>query len=117
VLTLQGELASVNQSLQTTKDILTKSGATEASQTLISSLEQSHDRLKQKVEALYISLNVHETFPELCGMNLEFVQTLLMARNLKINIRKRAIGSFFEWDQLDWAVGSRDATLGVSLSF
>jgi hypothetical protein len=115
VLTLQGELESVDRILQTTKDILSKSGATEESQTLISSLERSHDRLKQKVEALYISLNVHDNFPELRGMNLEFVQTLLMARDLKINIRKRAIGSFFEWDKLDRAVGGRDATLGALL--
>lgn len=35
-----------------------------------------------------------------------------MARNLKINIRKRAIGSFFEWDRLDQAVGGQSQTLG-----
>jgi hypothetical protein len=45
-------------------------------------------------------------------INLEFVRTLLMARDLKINIRKRAIGSFFEWEKLDRAVGGRDGTLG-----
>jgi hypothetical protein len=112
VLTLQGELASVDQSLQATKDIISKSTATKESRELISSLERSQDRLKQKVEALYASLNVHETFPELRGINLEFVRTLLMARDLKINIRKRAIGSFFEWDKLDRAVGGRDVALG-----
>jgi hypothetical protein len=68
------------------------------------------------VEALYASLNVHESFPELQGMDLEFVRTLLMARDLKINIRKRAIGSFFEWDRLDQAAGGRDQTIGMQVS-
>lgn len=36
-------------------------------------------------------------------------------RDLKINIRKRAIGSFFEWDKLDCAVGGRQKALGKSL--
>ncbi|KAI6003806.1 hypothetical protein EDD15DRAFT_2360083 [Pisolithus albus] len=38
-----------------------------------------------------------------------------MARDLKINIRKRAIGSFFEWDKLDRAVGGKDKPLGTKL--
>ena len=114
VLTLQGELESVDKSLQATKDLISKSAATAESRDLIASLERSQDRLKQKVEALYASLNVHKTFPELDGINLEFVRTLLMARDLKINIRKRAIGSFFEWEKLDRAVGGRDGTLGPS---
>lgn len=36
-----------------------------------------------------------------------------MARDLKISIRKRAVGSFFEWDRLDQAVGGREQNLGV----
>jgi hypothetical protein len=51
-------------------------------------------------------------FSELKGIDLSFVQTLFMARNLKINIRKHAIGSFFEWDRLDQAVGGREAAMG-----
>jgi hypothetical protein len=94
--------------------VISKSVSTEESLDLLSSLERSHSRLKQKVEALYASLNVHDAFPELRGINLEFVRVLLMARDLKINIRKRAIGSFFEWDKLDRAVGGREDTLGWS---
>jgi hypothetical protein len=112
VLTLQGQLDIVDKSLQDTKDVIAKSVSTRYSVDLISSLEHTHDCLKQKVEALYASLNIHDTIPELQGVNLEFVRTLLMARDLKINIRKCAIGSFFEWDKLDRAVGRRDETLG-----
>jgi hypothetical protein len=80
---------------------------------MLTGLENTQERLKEKVEALYTSLNVHESFPELQGIDLEFVRTLLMARDLKINIRKRAIGSFFEWEKLDQAVGGRDQAIGV----
>ncbi|KAF9006921.1 hypothetical protein BDQ17DRAFT_1324214 [Cyathus striatus] len=38
-----------------------------------------------------------------------------MARDLKINIRKRAVGSFFEWDRLDQATGGKDKPLGTKL--
>jgi hypothetical protein len=34
-----------------------------------------------------------------------------MAHDLKINIRKQAIGSFFEWDKLDCAVGGANQAL------
>ncbi|KAG1817895.1 hypothetical protein EV424DRAFT_1324093, partial [Suillus variegatus] len=54
----------------------------------------------------------HMDFPELQGVDLDFVQTLLMACDLKINIWKRAIGSFFEWDKLDRAAGGANQALG-----
>ena len=78
----------------------------------LESLKKSHGRTMDKVEALYASPNVPDEFPQLQGLPLPFVQTLLMARDLKINIRKRAIGSFFEWDKLDRAAGGRDQPLG-----
>ncbi|KAG1796136.1 hypothetical protein EV424DRAFT_1547219 [Suillus variegatus] len=56
-----------------------------------------------------------EMFPELEGLNFKFIQTLLLTRDLKINIRKRAIGSFFEWDKLDRAVGGSQQALGTKL--
>ncbi|KAM6496640.1 hypothetical protein JOM56_007113, partial [Amanita muscaria] len=62
---------------------------------------------------LYASLNIPEQFPNVQGLDLEFLRTLMMARDLKINIRKRAIGSFFEWDRLDQAVGGRQQALGM----
>jgi hypothetical protein len=115
VLVLQGELDTIDTTLKTTKDVILKSVSTEESVDLLSSLERSHGRIKQKVEALYASLNIHDAFLELQGIDLEFVRVLLMARDLKINIRKRAIGSFFEWDKLDRAVGGREDTLGWSM--
>jgi len=81
----------------------------------LGSLERSHAKLMTNAEALYSSLNVHDRFPELTNVSLNFMQTLLMAQDLKINIRKQAIGSFFEWDKLDCVVGRKDKPLGVTI--
>ena len=112
VLNLQADLDAVDSAIQSTHALISKSEHPTESLNLLASLQETHESLKEKVEALYTSLNVHETFPELQGLDFEFVRTLLMARDLKINIRKRAIGSFFEWDKLDQAAGGREQALG-----
>jgi hypothetical protein len=75
-------------------------------------LEIAHATLKAMAEKLYLSLNILEGFPELKDVPLDYLQLLLLARDLKINIRKRRIGSFFEWEKLDRAVGGSDFALG-----
>ncbi|KAH7917226.1 hypothetical protein BV22DRAFT_985479, partial [Leucogyrophana mollusca] len=117
VLTLQTELDASDKALHTMRAIISTSTQSVSNDTIsaLESLERGHDRLISKVEQLYASLNVHEKFPELKGIDLEFVRTLLIAHDLKINIRKRAIGSFFEWDKLNQAVGGQQQTLGTKL--
>ncbi|KAG6852222.1 hypothetical protein H0H87_010524 [Tephrocybe sp. NHM501043] len=73
------------------------------------------EEFKKQSEALYSLLNVHDSFPELVGVDLEFVWTLLMVRDLKMNICKWAIGSFLEWDKLDQAAGGQEQNLGTKL--
>ncbi|KAG6826029.1 hypothetical protein H0H92_001382 [Tricholoma furcatifolium] len=53
-------------------------------------------------------------YNELRSIDYEFIRLLLMARDLKINIRKHAIGSFLEWDKLDQAVGGHEESLGAN---
>jgi len=65
-----------------------------------------------KVDALYSLLDIPARFPDLGGIGFEFIQTLLLAHDLKINIHKQAIGSFFEWDKLNCAVGGKQKALG-----
>ena len=113
VLTLQADIDTSEHTIQSTRIALQKSHASSDSLEVLASLQCSHARLLNKVDILYASLNVHDKFPELKGVNLEFVQILLMARDLKINIRKRAIGSFFEWDKLDRAIGGKEKMLGT----
>ncbi|KAG1864624.1 hypothetical protein C8R48DRAFT_601821 [Suillus tomentosus] len=115
VLTLQTDLDISDQALQATRTMLEKEAPSDNTLDVLESLQRGHNRLMTKVEALYSSLNVHDRFPELDGVNLDFVRVLLMARDLKMNIRKRAIASFFEWDKLDRAVGGSQQTLGTKL--
>ena len=112
VLTLQADIDTSEHTVQSMRIALQKSHASSDSLEVLASLQRSHARLLNKVDILYASLNVHDKFPELKGVNLEFVQ-ILMARDLKINIRKRAIGSFFEWNKLDRAIGGKEKTLGT----
>ncbi|KAF7354322.1 hypothetical protein MVEN_01120600 [Mycena venus] len=115
VLSLQTQIDTVEKAIDDTKKTLQGSGASPRSLALLHSLEKTHERLSREAEDLYTSLNIQKTFPELQGLPLEFAQTLLVMRDLKINIRKRAIGSFFEWESLDRAVSGRREPLGTKL--
>src|SRR5271170_8216007 len=112
LLMLQGDLDALDRTIQAARATLVKSASKEKTQDLLTGLDHTHTRLKSKVDSLYSSLNVADVFPELQGIDFDFIQTLLMARDLKINIRKRAVGSFFEWDKLDQAAGGRQEALG-----
>ena len=112
VLTLQGDLDDIKRFLDKVLTQIAANNNPEARH-FLASLQRSHSRTIAKVEELYASLNVPRDFPELQGIPLPFVRTLIMARDLKINIRKRAIGSFFEWDRLDRAAGGQDQPLGA----
>ena len=107
VLSLQGDLNTIENAIEA----LAKTGDMDLPKQTLESLQRTHERLKDKVEELYASLNVQEAFPELANVDLKFVQTLFMAWDLKINIRKCAIGSFFEWDKLDQATKGRHQLL------
>ncbi|KAJ7801139.1 hypothetical protein B0H14DRAFT_2386691, partial [Mycena olivaceomarginata] len=115
VLLLQNQIDAVEKAIDDTKKTLQGSKASPHSHAVLHGLELTHARLGNEAEELYASLNIQETFPELRGLPLEFTQTLLVMRDLKINIRKRAIGSFFEWESLDRAVSGRREALGTKL--
>ena len=104
VLTLQAELNGSERALKGVQAIIEKAPVSQGTHDALANLECGHERLLNKVDALYSSLNIPDRFPELDSVNFEFVQTLLLVQDLKINIRKRAIGSFFEWDKLDHCV-------------
>ncbi|KAJ7922225.1 hypothetical protein B0H13DRAFT_2411706 [Mycena leptocephala] len=114
VLLLQNQIDAVEKAINETKKTLHGS-ISPRSLAVLHSLEKTHERLSSEAEELYASLNIQKDFPELLNLPLEFAQTLLLMRDLKINIRKRAIGSFFEWESLDRAVSGRREALGTKL--
>ncbi|KAK7062073.1 hypothetical protein R3P38DRAFT_2494733 [Favolaschia claudopus] len=115
VLSLQTQIDAVEKAIEDTKKTLKGAGAPTSSLKILQGLELTHEKLSTEAEALYGSLNIHDTYPELRGLPLEFTQTLLLMRDLKINIRKRATGSFMEWETLDRAVSGRREPLGTKL--
>ncbi|KAK0187527.1 hypothetical protein F5146DRAFT_933977 [Armillaria mellea] len=115
VLTLQAHADTVDAAINAAHLAL-KSSPSAASRPNhdLSQLSHIHQQFCNHIDQLYTSLNVGQTFPELANLDGTFVQTLLLARDLKMNIRKRAIGTFFEWDRLDQATGGRQQALGMS---
>ena len=112
VLTLQTELDAINQYFAHVKKAISEDDSNAEARHFLAILQQSHESNVAKVEELYGSLNIAEGFPEIKGLPLEFIRTLLLARDLKMNIRKRAIGTFFEWEKLGKASGGQDQPLG-----
>ncbi|KAG7085823.1 hypothetical protein E1B28_003361 [Marasmius oreades] len=116
VLQLQSEIEVVEASIATTKSaIKTLPSAAHATLSIVSTLEKTHNTLKAQAEELYLLLNLPEEFRDLKEVLLEFMQTLILARDLKVHIWKNAVGSFFEWERLDTAIGGRDAAIGTKL--
>ncbi|KAG6867712.1 hypothetical protein C0993_012020 [Termitomyces sp. T159_Od127] len=104
VLALQGDFEASEKTLQATRSTLSKMLPSPEALRILSNLQDHHERLKDSIEELYLSLSIQELYPELQGVDLEF-----------INVRKRAVGSFFEWERLDQASGGRGQTLVATL--
>ena len=114
VFALQSDLDAVEVALNKARAGMKESGTPEQNaHAALERLTLMHGKLKDEVEALYRALNVPHAIPDLCDVDMTFVHTLFLARDLKMNIRKRAIGSFLEWDRLDQAVGGRGQPLGT----
>ncbi|KAK1231142.1 hypothetical protein PQX77_005748 [Marasmius sp. AFHP31] len=107
--TLEEEITEVNVTIK--KMPFAPSEATFS----LRNMEQLHAKLKLEAEGLYTSLNIDHQFPELKDIPLEYLHTLLLARDLKLTIRKKAIGTFYEWDRVDGAVGGVNEALGTRL--
>jgi uncharacterized membrane-anchored protein YhcB (DUF1043 family) len=113
VLGLQAEIDSTQKTLESARKALDKDGTKSTAASILDELDKQQKKLATRVEDLYASVNVDDAFPGLKGPQLKFVRGLLMARDMKINIRNRAVGNFFEWDRLKQASGGRDERLGV----
>ena len=88
MLALQADVDITEKAIQTAKNAIEKESAAPDTLSALASLERTHDHLITKVKVLYASLNIQTKFPELDGIGLDFVRTLLLVCDLKINIRK-----------------------------
>jgi hypothetical protein len=113
VLALQTQIDGVEKAIHDAKQEITGSDVPPNTVSLIRRLEATHDKLSQEAEDLYASLNISGSFPELADLPRAFAHTLLIVHDLKIVIRRRAIASFQEWEELDRAVAGRREPLGM----
>ena len=112
MLGLQSNIDTVEATLTSTRSTVAHHKIPPEALQAIESLKRNPACLLQNVKLLYTSLNIGNTFPELEGLSLDFVCTLLLAWDLKINIHKRAVANFLEFDKLDRAVGGKQNPLG-----
>jgi hypothetical protein len=113
VLKLQGQIDGIENLISEAKVSMTKAGASKNSLNLLKGLQLTHETLSTQAEALYSSLNIQEVYPELKGLPLQFTHLLVAMRDLKINLRHRAIGSFYEWESIDQAVKGKREPQGM----
>ncbi|KAJ7828415.1 hypothetical protein B0H13DRAFT_1917104 [Mycena leptocephala] len=107
VLTLQTQIDSVEKAISDAKQEIAGSNPPLNTVSLIWRLEVTHEKLSQEAEDLYASLNISKSFPDLAELPRAFTHTLLIVHDLKIVIRRCAIASFQEWEELDRAVAGR----------
>lgn len=112
VLVLQDTIEQLDQHIQATHKTIATGGAPPAAKNLLRVLAERQTALVHSAEELYSTLNVDENFPALAGVSFQFVHTLLMARDLKILLRQRIVGRFFELTRIDQSAGGADANLG-----
>ncbi|PPQ73357.1 hypothetical protein CVT26_015449 [Gymnopilus dilepis] len=114
ILNLHGRMDGVGETIQAARKSLKAASASKKVIAMLDALQRSHDQNIKEIGSLglYVSSNAEEPLSKQLGSNSEFVHTLRLTRDLKASIRKRAIGSFFELDRLDQAVGGRSLGLG-----
>ncbi|KAF9041365.1 hypothetical protein BJ165DRAFT_1329754, partial [Panaeolus papilionaceus] len=103
---LQTRLASAKKGLKSKRKQTQKS---------IDSFESQIEGLQEDIEEIFLSLNIHASYPELEGLGADFVRTLILASELKETIRRLAIESFCELGRLDQAVRGVHQPLGTKL--
>ena len=79
VLDLQHDLEAIEHVIQTARSAIASITTSTQTNEVFKSLDRSHGWLMGKVEELYRSLNITEQFPDLQGVDLEFIHFLFLA--------------------------------------
>ncbi|KAJ3558744.1 hypothetical protein NM688_g740 [Phlebia brevispora] len=115
ILTLQSEVDKLENVISSTEKLLKITYKTNVALGELARLRDLHLTLAAQVDHLYASLNVDHLPPALKSLPLEFLRDLILARDLKMNLRSRVIAHWLEWDRLDQAASGKDAALGTKL--
>ncbi|KAL0572368.1 hypothetical protein V5O48_009603 [Marasmius crinis-equi] len=114
VIQLQGQILDLEKSITQTKAAIQNMPFPPADSTFaLGQLTKAHQTLKAKADVLYTSLDLPQDYPELQDIPLEYLHTLILARDIKFTIRSKAIHSFFEYDRIDGAIGGAHGSIGT----
>ena len=84
---LQADVDRIQGAVSFTREVIQLAGTSTCEvQDTLESLEALHVKFGKDIDHLYTSLDIPQRFPTLQGVNLDFVHTLLLARDLKIDI-------------------------------
>ncbi|KAG6852437.1 hypothetical protein C0991_011944 [Blastosporella zonata] len=83
VLNLHGNLDAWEKTLQASITTLSQSPL---SIDILNGLREHQEHTKDHIEELYATLNIEDSFPDLQGIDYDFLQKLLVACNLKITV-------------------------------
>jgi hypothetical protein len=112
VLKLHEDIEQLTVSAEQLISEYAKDPQSESTKAITTNLQALLKPKYEQLEAVYSSLNVDSSFSEFKGLPYEFARNVILLRALKINIRKRAIASFFEWDRLRQSSAGREQALG-----
>ena len=112
---LQDAIDDVSTSMATTEEVLTTATGLSAAvaRVRLTALRVTYGRLCEQCNELYASLNIPSTFPHLAEYGIDFAIKYVQAFDAKCIARKKATGSFYEYETLDQAVGGGHSALGM----
>ncbi|KAJ7079878.1 hypothetical protein C8R43DRAFT_910045 [Mycena crocata] len=102
----------VRQTMRKTSSSSSSSSA-KAMNPLFEEMKESLTTTKSKIDDIYAA-QMDQSSLGLTGTNLDFMRMILMARRLKMTVRKLAASSFSKWQELDQAQGGGAVLAGTN---
>jgi hypothetical protein len=84
------------------------------SHTLLTRMESAKREFQAEIDSLYASLELPPELEALGNVDRKFLHLLIQCREAKTVIRHKALGTLFEMDRLEQAVGGANSPLGES---
>jgi hypothetical protein len=108
----QSQLYDCNEEFARVISRFTKEDDTPENRDYILRLEKVKVQFQEKVNNLYVDLGLVKEYPALASVNGDFVKTLLLCRDKKIELRKAATSVLNEMSNLDDAAHRNHNPLG-----
>jgi hypothetical protein len=109
----QSKLYNCNQAFERVLATFTEEDYTPENRDYIARLERVKADIQESVDDLYCSLGLLKEYPSLAAVDGDFVKTLLLCRDKKIEVRKAATSALNEMLNLEDAAEGHHNPLGI----